>query len=133
MSAYITSEQYAAYHGEAIPTDLFPQYALRASEAVDAACHWAIGTRGFENFPAFDQAQIVLACCAQAEYLWLQGVETALAGANAGGGGYQIGKTQIVAGGAQLNPNESVRILCQKALDALWPTGLLYAGTGVAL
>lgn len=129
--AYIDINDYTAAHCESIAADDFDRYAERASEAVDAATGWAIKQAGLDTFGAFDTAQIKLACCLQAEYLYTVGIENALTGTGNGGtGGYVIGQTQIISG-AQNADSAMQRVggaLCAAARAALFPTGLLYSG-----
>jgi hypothetical protein len=131
---YITYDDYAAYNGIEISVEDFPQYAARASEAVDAATGWKLSMAGgIAGYSGFIRGQIVLACCAQCEYLYLEGADAALAGAESGGG-YHIGKASQTAGSGSMaaGVDAGAGMLCQKALDALMPTGLLYAGVPVA-
>lgn len=131
---FITYEDYAAYNGIEIDAD-FPQYAARACEAVDAATGWQITQAGgIRDYIPFIRHQLRLAACAQCEYLYLEGADAALAGAESGGG-YHIGKASQTAGSGASQASGAARgagMLCQKALDALMPTGLLYAGVPVA-
>ena len=131
--AYITYADYTAYLGEAIPADDFPRYAARASEAVDAACGWKIASAGLESFDSFDQAQIKLAVCAQCEAYWVDGIESALGSSGGGASGYSIGKASVTARAASAVASASAggTALCSKAVTALFPTGLLYAGVTV--
>ena len=131
--SYITMEEYNALHGAAIDETEFDTYAEHASEAIDAACDWAIKRAGLDTFDAFDTAQIKLACARQVEYLWYNGIENALTGSGTGGaGGYVIGQTQITAGSqAGSAAQHTGGGLCAAAAQALIPTGLLYAGIGV--
>ena len=128
--SYITMDDYQAYGGEEIAVEDFPTFAERASEAVDAKTGWMVKQRGLDDFGEFDQQQIKLACCAQAEYLYYNGIETALGGMFASGGGYTIGRTSITGGGssAASTGGGTAGGLCAKALEALWITGLLYRG-----
>lgn len=130
---FITEEDYAAYAGETVPEEEFDRYAARACEAVDAATGWKITQAGIGSYSEADQAQIVLAACAQLEALWLNGIESML-GASAGSdGGYTIGKTNVYGmKGAGSNASVSaVPQLCGKAVHALFPTGLLYVGVAL--
>ena len=120
--SWITEMDYRNYDGERIPPEEFPRYAQRACEAVDAASGWKIARAGMDSFDDFVQRQICAAACAQAEFLWLHGAEAALDGS--AHGGYTIGKTQISGSASVLRRGG----LCAKALHALAPTGLLYAG-----
>ena len=129
--SYITMDDYIAYNGEEIPAEDLLRCIERASEAVDASTGWQIRRRGLDDFSDFDRQQIKLAVCAQAEYLYLAGVEAALDSGMAAGGGYSIGKTSITGGGQGSSTGAGGRrSLCNKALEALWITGLLYRGVG---
>lgn len=123
----ITEFDYMDYHGEHIPADEFDRYAARASEAVDAATGGRIARAGgIAALPEFAQAQVKLACCAQAEYLYLQGADAALDGVATGG--YQIGKTYMYANSNSSAGGRLAGGLCRKAWHALASTGLLYSG-----
>ena len=129
----ITVEDYLTYNGIDIPAEDFLQVAARASEAVDAATGWQITQAGgLSGYSEFIQGQVKLACCAQCEYLYLEGEDAALNGAGADGG-YHIGKASQTAGGASRSAQSGsgAGMLCNKALAALMPTGLLYAGVPV--
>ena len=126
----VTASDYQDYHGEDIPSDEFLRYAARASEAVDAATGGRIVRAGGPAaLSEYEQAQVKLACCAQAEYLFLQGADAALDGVATGG--YQIGKTYLYANS---NSSASGRLaggLCRKAWHALAAAGLLDAGVAL--
>ena len=127
----IDEAAYRAYRGEEIPAAEFPRIMARACEAVDAATDWQIsavdGPGGFSEFTA---RQITLAACSQAEWLWLNGIDTALDGGNAGGG-YTIGRASITGGGSASGGGSRSGGLCSKAIAALAPTGLMYRGLDV--
>ena len=131
--AYITAVDYAAYGGMEIPDAEFAVYAERASEAVDAATGWKLAQMIDidTGLNAFTLKQVKLACCAQAESLFLNGIEAALDGGGSADSGYQIGKTSITkgpAGAGSSSGTGSAAGLCAKAWQALIPTGLLYTG-----
>ena len=127
---FISESDYMDYHGEDIPPDEFLRYAARASEAVDAATGGQIGRMGgLEALTGYVAAQVKLACCAQAEYLYLLGADAALDGVATGG--YQIGKSQVIASGNSAG-GRLPGGLCHKAWQALAATGLLYSGVGCA-
>lgn len=130
--AYITIENYTAYGGTEIPDAEFAVFAERASEAVDAATGWKLAQMpSVETLSAFILRQVKLACCAQAESLFLNGIEAALDGGGSADSGYQIGKTSITkgpAGAGSSSGTGSAAGLCAKAWQALIPTGLLYTG-----
>lgn len=134
---FLTYDEYLAYNGVEIPAEDFLRIAARACEAVDAATGWQITqlTKPGEAMPfcAFIVQQIKLAACAQCEYLYYEGEETALNGAGASGG-YRIGEASDVGGSASsrsAGDSANAGMLCQKAMAALMPTGLLYAGVPV--
>lgn len=125
---YISDFDYLDYHGENIPADEYDRFAARACEAVDVATGGQIGRAGGPDaLPEYTAAQVRLACCAQAEYLYLQGADAALDGV--AGSGYQIGKSQVIAGGSSAG-GRLPGGLCRKAWQALAVTGLLYTGVG---
>lgn len=125
---YITAADYAAYCGESIPEEEFERYAMRASEAVDAATGYRIARAGLSAFDEFDRGQIILAVCAQCEALYLGGIENALGDSAARGAYYSIGKASIMSYGGGQSGGGSTVGLCAKATQALFPTGILYAG-----
>lgn len=126
----ISEFDYMDYHGENIPADEIDRYVARACEAVDAATGGQIGRMGgLAALSAYAAAQVKLACCAQAEYLYLQGADAALDGAATSG--YQIGKSQVIAGGSSAG-GRLPGGLCRKAWQALAVTGLLYSGVNVS-
>lgn len=130
--AYITaSDYYDVYNGEEIPGEDFERIAARACEAVDAMTGWKLKRYGLDGLPDFVLAQVKLACCAQVESLYLNGIETALNGSD-GGSGYSIGKASITkALGGAGSSGSGASALCMKAYQALIPTGLLFTGVPV--
>ena len=135
---FITYDEYIAYNGVEIPAEDFLRIAARACEAVDAATGWQISQLANPcrplPFSPFIVGQIKLAAFAQCEYLYYEGEETALNGSGSGGGGYRIGEASDVGGTASArSAGDSANAggLCQKAMAALMPTGLLYAGVPV--
>lgn len=127
--AYITQDDYAEYVGGDVafghvPVDEFALYAARATDAIDAATRHKIPLffGGLLYISEFVSAQVVKACCAQAEHYGLNGIDAASGGAVAS---YSIGKTQVTT-----TPGKP-GALCPAARAALAPTGLLYAGVGV--
>ena len=129
--AYITAVDYAAYGGMEIPDAEFAVYAERASEAVDAATGWKLAQMIDidTGLNAFMLRQVKLACCAQTESLYMNGIETALDGGSSSGDGYHIGKASItVMRSSGSGGGSGTAGLCIKAWQALVPTGLLYTG-----
>ena len=127
---FIDAEIYAEYDGEAITGDEFARYAARACEAVDAATGWKLSQMWDSGeLPGFVRKQVELACCAQAEYLYINGADAALDGVS--GAGYMIGKTQVVVAANAQSESVNAGGLCRKAWSALAATGLLYTGVGV--
>lgn len=135
---FLTYDEYIAYNGVEIPADDFLRIAARACEAVDAATGWQISQLASPcrplPFVPFIVQQIKLAACAQCEYLYYEGEEAALNGADSGGRGYRIGEASDVGGASSARSggdSSNAGMLCQKAMAALMPTGLLYAGVPV--
>ena len=129
--ASITAVDYAAYGGMEIPDAEFAVYAERASEAVDAATGWKLAQMIDidTGLNAFTLKQVKLACCAQTENLFMNGIETALDGGSSSGDGYNIGKASItVMRSSGSGGGSGTAGLCVKAWQALVPTGLLYTG-----
>lgn len=135
---FLTYDEYIAYNGVEIPADDFLRIAARACEAVDAATGWQISQLSNPcrplPFVPFIVQQIKLAACAQCEYLYYEGEETALNGSDSGGRGYRIGEASDVGGASSARSggdSSNAGMLCQKAMAALMPTGPLYAGVPV--
>ena len=123
---YIDEADYATYNGEDI--DDFERYAKRACEAVDIATNYRL-TKLWPNMLSEGvQRRVKLACCAQAEFLYMNGIETALDGAAEAG--YQIGKTSSLQGTRQKQTSNPGG-LCAMACRTLARTGLLYTGVPI--
>lgn len=121
---YITMADYIDYRGEDI--DDFERYAQRACQAVDIATNYRLQKRWPDALADTVVRRVKLACCAQAEYLYLHGIEAAL-GTDAGG--YTIGKTTVHSDGSAVSGNPGG--LCPMAVRTLAGTGLLYTGVNV--
>lgn len=109
------------YLGEPIPDEDFPRLQQRAEDALMAAtfgrlhgCH-----------PPHVKDAILRAWCAQIEYLFFSGVETA-SGADAGAG-FVVGHVTVY-GVSQVRTDGTTGGLCKRAVMFLQPTGLMYAG-----
>lgn len=121
---YITMADYDEYRGEDI--DDFERYAQRACQAVDIATNYRLQKRWPDALSETVVRRVKLACCAQAEYLYLHGIETAL---GADSGGYSIGKTHVE--GSSTSVGSNLGGLCPMAVRTLAGTGLLYTGVDV--
>ncbi len=122
--AYCDAEYYKdTYGGQAIPDDdLELEKALAdASRAIDNATMYRIGE--LDDWPAFTQAQVKLATCAQADHAYKYGELESVSSAI---GGYSIGDVSV-AGKADSGKSalEQHYKVCEGAISLLMPTGLL--------
>lgn len=115
---YADAEYYKnIFRGVTVPDAELDSYLQQASDSIDQATYCRINGKGFENLTAFQQSQVKMATCHQAEYLYNMGdiIDTAqsLQGYNVGGNSVSI---------KQVSPYSV------KALNSLKSTGLLYRG-----
>jgi hypothetical protein len=130
----ISEREYDAWCGEPIVGANFDRLAMRAYESLDAATAGRLGMMLQQDGGIDDgwlMGQLKQACMAQIEYLYDNGVETALDGSMTVNG-YNIGNTTVTVhanskGGRTTLPGG----LCRMAYNALALTGLLYAGANV--
>lgn len=119
--AFYTDE----FQGEAIDDTELTVLLERASRAIDRATYYRIGQVAWDEWPAFTQKQIKLACCAEAAALFdLEQGEGVLEIV----GSYSIGDVSV---SAKAEPDDPTRTLAEhyalstEALGLLMPTGLL--------
>ena len=120
--AYCDAEYYKdTYGGQAIPDDDLEKALADASRAIDNATMYRIGE--LDDWPAFTQAQVKLATCAQADHAYKYGeLESVLSAID----GYSIGDVSV-AGKADSGKSalEQHYKVCESAISLLMPTGLL--------
>lgn len=106
------------------PTSLIESQLKAASRAIDSAVRYKI--QDFSALTEFQQQQVKLATCAQADHTYQYGALSSMLGLM---GGYSIGDVSISGKG---ETNESVEAahykICDAAVDFLMPTGLLFRG-----
>lgn len=128
---WITQDMYEAlYHGTPIPAEDFPRVAARACMQIDNACAGRIVEAGGAfKLPEGVQRMVCMAACVQAEWLALNGAESAVDG---GGSvdGYNIGQSSITvhAGSGGAAAKGLPGGVCEAAYALLARTGLLYRG-----
>ena len=121
--AYCDAEYYKdTYGGQAIPDDDLEKALADASRAIDNATMYRIGE--LDDWPAFTQAQVKLATCAQAEFTHQYGEMDEFLNSV---GSYSIGDVSVSAGKANETRPQLVKHygICDEAISLLMPTGLL--------
>lgn len=92
----VTEEYYTqVYMGEAVDTAAFPRFEKRAEELVNVITKGAL--KGFDSLHESTQESVKNAICAQIEFYSLQGIETAVIGADTSQG-FTVGKVTIQKG-----------------------------------
>ena len=115
------------YGGTTIPVtppELIGSQLRLASRAVDAATMYRI--RDFDELTAFQQLQVKLGVCAQADYSFQYGALSSLLGLT---GSYSIGDVSMSGKSESgLSAEAEHYQLCDEAIKLLMPTGLLNRG-----
>lgn len=92
----VTEEYYTqVYMGEAVDTAAFPRFEKRAEELVNIITKGAL--KSFDSLHESIQESVKNAICAQIEFYSLQGIETAVIGADTSQG-FTVGKVTIQKG-----------------------------------
>lgn len=127
--AYADYSFYAdEYVGDAVTEAEWPLYSARASQLVDMLTRYQVQKQGLDSFPAFVQAQVKLAVCAQADYFAYMGIDLATTGR--AGTGFTVGNVSVSygmrygSGNAQSAYGAGVSV-APAALGFLEQTGLL--------
>lgn len=123
--AYADYSFYAdEYVGDAVTEAEWPLYSARASQLVDMLTRYQVQKQGLDSFPAFVQAQVKLAVCAQADYFAYMGIDLATTGR--AGTGFTVGNVSVSYGrrNEQSAFSEGVSV-APAALGFLEQTGLL--------
>lgn len=92
----VTEEYYTStYMGEAVDTAAYPRFEKRAEELVNIITKGAL--KGFDSLHESVKESVKNAICAQIEFYSLQGIETAVIGADTSQG-FTVGKVTIQKG-----------------------------------
>ena len=123
-STYYFGDEYGGSTIPDAPPELIKAQLGQASRAIDAATLYRI--QDIEKLTAFQQKQIKLAVCAQADHGYQYGALSSMLGLM---GSYSIGDVSM---SGKSESGESAEVehykLCQTAIDLLMPTGLLNRG-----
>lgn len=112
------------YVGNAVTEAEWPLYSARASQLVDMLTRYQVQKQGLDSFPAFVQAQVKLAVCAQADYFAYMGIDLATTGRV--GTGFTVGNVSVSYGGGNAQSAYSASVsVAPAALGFLEQTGLL--------
>ena len=123
--AYADYSFYAdEYVGDAVTEAEWPLYSARASQLVDMLTRYQVQKQGLDSFPAFVQAQVKLAVCAQADYFSYMGIDLATTGR--AGTGFTVGNVSVRYGSENAQSAYSAGVsVAPAALGFLEQTGLL--------
>ena len=112
------------YIGNAVTETEWPLYSARASQLVDMLTRYQVQKQGLDSFPAFVQAQVKLAVCAQADYFAYMGIDLATTGR--AGTGFTVGNVSVSYGRGNVQRAYDAGIsVAPAALGFLEQTGLL--------
>ena len=128
--AIVDYDYYAnQYYGEAIAECQFPQYLAKATRAIILITHGRAAD--YAVLPAFQQAAIRDAICAQIEYYLSNGLLSVTTGTSSEG--FTVGKVSVTAGNSSTNAfaTRGAAMLSPAAQMYLEQTGLL--GRAVAV
>lgn len=122
--AIVTESYYKdTYLGEPIATTDFPRAEMRAERIIAQITHGRATAETFDALPAFQQAAVTEAICAQIEYYALFGVEISISGKTADG--WTVGKVRVDGGASGKANTGAATMACPAAIAALEQTGLL--------
>lgn len=123
--AYADYSFYAdEYVGDAVTEAEWPLYSARASQLVDMLTRYQVQKQGLDSFPAFVQAQVKLAVCAQADYFAYMGIDLATTGR--AGTGFTVGNVSVSYSGGNAQSAYSAGVsVAPAALGFLEQAGLL--------
>ena len=120
--AIVTLEYYnETYIGEAIAEADFPRAEARAERLISQITHGRAAN--YAALPAFQQAAVKEAICAQIEYYSLYGVEVSISGKTADG--WTVGKVRVDGGSSAAARTGAPTMVSPSAIAALEQTGLL--------
>lgn len=118
--AYVNSTYYkSTYEGTLIPDAQLNQYLQRASDGIDELTYFSISSKtgGFSGLTTFQQRQVSMAVCFQADHLFNYGDMPSVSLE-----GFKAGDNQVTFG-----KNSDLRY-SRIALDYLQSTNLMYRG-----
>lgn len=122
--AIVTHEYYNdTYIGETIAEADFPRAEARAERIIAQITHGRATAETFAALPAFQQAAVEEAICAQIEYYALYGVEVSISGKTADG--WTVGKVRVDGGSSAAARTGAPTMVSPSAIAALEQTGLL--------
>ena len=122
--AIVTLEYYnETYLGETIAEADFPRAEARAERIIAQITHGRATAETFAALPAFQQAAVQEAICAQIEYYALYGVEVSISGKTADG--WTVGKVRVDGGSSAAARTGAPTMVSPSAIAALEQTGLL--------
>lgn len=111
------------YLGETIAETDFPRAEARAERIIAQITHGRATEATFAALPAFQQAAVKEAICAQIEYYALYGVEVSISGKTADG--WTVGKVRVDGGSSAAARTGAPTMVSPSAIAALEQTGLL--------
>lgn len=122
--AIVTLSYYTdTYLGETIAAADFPRAEARAERLIAQITHGRATAATFAALPAFQQAAVTDAICAQIEYYALNGVDVSIAGETSNG--WTVGKVHVNGSGNSKAATGAASMVCPSAIAALELTGLL--------
>lgn len=122
--AIVTREYYnETYIGETIAEADFQRAEARAERIIAQITHGRATAETFAALPAFQQAAVKEAICAQIEYYALYGVEVSISGKTADG--WTVGKVRVDGGSSAAARTGAPTMVSPSAIAALEQTGLL--------
>lgn len=120
--AIVTREYYnETYIGETIAEADFQRAEARAERIIAQITHGRAAN--YAALPAFQQAAVKEAICAQIEYYALYGVEVSISGKTADG--WTVGKVRVDGGSSAAARTGAPTMVSPSAIAALEQTGLL--------
>ena len=111
------------YLGERIAQTDFPRAEARAERLIAQITHGRATEATFAALPAFQQAAVKDAICAQIEYYALYGTDVSISGRTADG--WTVGKVTVQSGGSGAAKTGAPSMVCPSAIAGLEQTGLL--------
>lgn len=119
----VTEEYYnQVYIGEAVDTTAFPRFNKRAEDLINTITHGQLSN--FDNFTPDTKTSVQNAICAQIEFLALNGIETAIIGADTSQG-FTVGKVTIQGKSGAKALTAAQSMTAPMAIAYLECTGLL--------
>lgn len=117
LAFYMTS-----YYGDPVDPCDFPRMEAKAERLITQITHGRASN--FDTLPAFQQAAIKDAICAQVEYYSILGTDVSVVG-DTGGAGWTVGKVHVNGGSGASGKTGASSMVCAAAVACLEQTGLL--------